>query len=349
MTRNIVVTAVDGNTGFVIAELLLTNKTFSSKIHSVIGLSLSPKSQRARDIEELGAKVHPHKHGRERDMVKLLKESGADTICVIPPAHSEKYDITVELVTAARKANVPNVLFLSSVGADLAERKKQPHLREFVDLETLVLTQKGDPATSTGHSPCIIRAGFYAENLLLYAPQAKEEGVLPLPIGKDHKFAPVALGVSPVHQQEKLRRLTMHQDVAELAAHVLSGKGKHGFDDKHRGQLMVFTGPMLVTGSELATAASQALGVELEFQEISEAEAKKVLKSQSDIDHSEQQYLLEYYRLVREGKTNYIATTAFVNVTGSHPTEPTDVFRLYSGGPLPEPAKKRRKSQQNGR
>lgn len=38
-------------------------------------------------------------------------------------------------------------------------------------------------------------AGFYAENLLLYAPQAKEEGILPLPIGESHKFAPVALGV----------------------------------------------------------------------------------------------------------------------------------------------------------
>lgn len=39
-------------------------------------------------------------------------------------------------------------------------------------------------------------AGFYAENLLVYAPQAKTEGVLPLPIGENHKFAPVALGVS---------------------------------------------------------------------------------------------------------------------------------------------------------
>jgi hypothetical protein len=88
------------------------------------------------------------------------------------------------------------------VGADLAERNKQPHLREFVDLETLVLANKGDPTTSTGHSPCVIRAGFYAENLLLYAPQAKEEGILPLPIGKDHKFAPVALGVSVLTDKE---------------------------------------------------------------------------------------------------------------------------------------------------
>lgn len=42
----------------------------------------------------------------------------------------------------------------------------------------------------------MVRAGFYAENLLSYAHQAKEEGALPLPIGQQHKFAPVALGVS---------------------------------------------------------------------------------------------------------------------------------------------------------
>jgi hypothetical protein len=40
------------------------------------------------------------------------------------------------------------------------------------------------------------RAGFYAENLLIYSEQTQKEGVLPLPIGKDHKFAPIALGVS---------------------------------------------------------------------------------------------------------------------------------------------------------
>jgi len=40
-----------------------------------------------------------------------------------------------------------------------------------------------------------VRTGFYAENLLLYAPQAQKDGILPLPIGTAHKFAPVALGV----------------------------------------------------------------------------------------------------------------------------------------------------------
>lgn len=29
-----------------------------------------------------------------------------------------------------------------------------------------------------------------------------------------------------------------------MAAHVLAGKGKHGFDDRHRGQMMTVTGNM---------------------------------------------------------------------------------------------------------
>jgi hypothetical protein len=56
-----------------------------------------------------------------------------------------------------------------------------------------------------------------------------------------------------------------------------------------------------------------------------------VLRAQSESDNSEQQYLLEYYALVREGKTNYIATLAFNDVTGNHPTELVDFFKMYSG------------------
>jgi uncharacterized protein YbjT (DUF2867 family) len=331
MTRNICISAGDGHTGFLVAELILTDAKFSKMINSVSVLSLHPTSTRSKELTQLGAKVIPHKPGREREVVKTLKESGCDTLCVIPPAHKDKFDITVELITATKKANVPNVLFISSTGADLAERDKQPHLRQFVDLETLVMAAKGDGNTSTGHSPCVIRAGFYAENLLVYAPQAQKEGILPIPVGTNHLFAPVALG-----------------DVAQVAAHVLTGQGKNGFDDRHRGQLMVLTGPKLCTGTELARLASQTLGVEMQFEDISEAEAKKVLKAQHDSDPSELQYLLEYYSLVREGKTNYISTSAFVNVTGGSPQEPEDFFKVYAESFKPKsdgtPASKKRKT-----
>lgn len=332
MSRNICITAADGHTGFLIAELILTDPHFSKQASSVSALVLEPSSDHAKELTDLGAIVVPYIPGKGDELVQTLQEAKCDTICLIPPAHQEKFKITQELSNTAKKAGVTNVLFISSAGCDLADPQKQPRLREFIDMETLVLSSKGDPDTPLGHSPCVIRAGFYAENLLLYAPQAQKEGKLPLPIGKDHKFAPVALG-----------------DVAQVAAHVLSGKGDHGFDDRHRGQLMVVTGPMLATGGELATAASKGLGVEMKFEDISEKEAKKVLKAQSQSDESEMEYLLEYYSLVREGKTNYISTTAFHDVTGEHPMEPDEFFKVYAEEMTPqdeangEPKRKRRK------
>ncbi len=51
--------------------------------------------------------------------------------------------------------------------------------------------------------------------------------------------------------------------------------------------------------------------------------------------------MLEYYSLVREGKTNYIATTAFHDVTGEHPTEPDEFFRMYQDEVRPKKKPKR--------
>lgn len=157
MSRKVCITAIDGNTGFLIGELLLTNPDFKNQIDAVCGLTLHPSAAKAKELGKLGAKIIPHKYGRERDTVNTLKEAGCDTICLIPPAHQEKVDIVVELVHAAKKADVQNVLFISSAGCDLAERDKQPRLREFIDLETLVLSSKGDPNTKLGHSPVVIR------------------------------------------------------------------------------------------------------------------------------------------------------------------------------------------------
>ncbi|RDW85919.1 NAD(P)-binding Rossmann-fold containing protein-5 [Coleophoma crateriformis] len=312
MTRNVVISAVDGQTGFLIAELILTNNDFSSKIDSVFGLAMDINHSKCKLLKELGAEILHHVPGIEKDIVKILKHANADTICIIPPAHEEKFDITMELINATKKANMQNVCLLSAAGADMAERDKQPRLREFIDIEQAVLITKGDTSTETGHSPVIIRAGFYLENLLAYSPQAKNDRVIPLPIGDSHKFAPMALG-----------------DVALVTAHVLSGKGEHGFDDKHRGQLIVVTGPLLTAGNELAEAAKQALDEDMEFEDISPREAERVLKKQAETNISEIQYLLEYYSLVREGKLNYISTNAFHDITGQHVQEPVEWFKIY--------------------
>jgi len=101
---------------------------------------------------------------------------------------------------------------------------------------------------------------------------------------------------------------------------------------------------MLAAGEELAEAARQALGTDMQFEDISQAEAKRVLHAQALSDASEIQYLLEYYSLVKEGKTNYISTCAFHDITGQHPQEPVDFFKVYAGEFKEEHASKKRKT-----
>lgn len=100
---------------------------------------------------------------------------------------------------------------------------------------------------------------------------------------------------------------------------------------------------MLLDGAELAKAASQALGSDIKFEDISEYEAKQVLTNQSDSGDAEIQFLLEYYSLVREGKTNYVSTSAFREVTGHNPQRPPDFFRIHAEEFTPKRAGKRRR------
>ena len=54
-------------------------------------------------------------------MISTFKSTNADTICLIPPAHQDKFPITRELVMAAKKANIPNVLCITSTESDFSD------------------------------------------------------------------------------------------------------------------------------------------------------------------------------------------------------------------------------------
>jgi hypothetical protein len=116
-----------------------------------------PLLPKIRRLQKLGAKIVEHKPERVREMAQTLKQTGADAICIIPPANHSKMDITKELVEASKQANILNVCLISSAGCDLADEKRQPKLREFIEIEQMVMSTKGDPETETGHSPVVIR------------------------------------------------------------------------------------------------------------------------------------------------------------------------------------------------
>ena len=74
MSRNICISAIDGQTGFLIAELLLSDPTFSSKVDSVCGLTLHPTSAKCKELQKLGVTIIPHKPGKVKDMAGIRKE-----------------------------------------------------------------------------------------------------------------------------------------------------------------------------------------------------------------------------------------------------------------------------------
>ncbi|GAA5868327.1 hypothetical protein JCM8547_002155 [Rhodosporidiobolus lusitaniae] len=315
--RVIAVLSAEGYTGSALIELLYTDGKYKNQFDKLIGITFGePVSPDVKDIhDEVGLETMNVEDVDE----EVMKKEGVDTAVIIPPSRKDKLELVKSFLEVAKKSkSVKNVILLSSAGADYATEEKQPRLREFIDLEVLAMQPKSDPETGdTAHSPCIVRAGFYLENLLLYSKQAQGEGKLPLPIDENHKFAPVALG-----------------DVVELVAHIATSKGEQGLSDDVRGQSILLTGPLMTAGPELAEAASQALSTKLEFQSIKESEAKKVLAKQGgeELDDAEQEYLLEYYSLVREGKTNYVAgRPVFKQLLGRDLTEPTDFFKAYEG------------------
>ncbi|TNY17473.1 hypothetical protein DMC30DRAFT_106421 [Rhodotorula diobovata] len=334
--RVVAITAVDGHTGSSLVELLLSDSDFDGKFAKVVGLTFGEPGPDAKDIlDEYQVETMPV-DGMDEDK---LKELGVDTLCLIPPASKDKLALVKQVLELGKKAkSVKNLVFVSSAGCDYAERDKQPHLREFIDLEVLAMAPKSDPSTEeTGHSPCIVRPGFYLENLLLYSKQAQADGMLPIPVDENHKFAPVRpLATLPAAEADALTSPQREQvalgDVCLLLAKILTSEGPHGLADEVRGSMIPLTGPQMTAGPELAEAASQALGAPLKFHSVREAEAKKILQGPQgkELDDSEKAYLLEYYSLVREGKTNYVAgRPTFRAVTGQDLTEPAAFFEAY--------------------
>ena len=155
--RKIIITAADGHTGHLTADLLLTDDVLKAK-HSGLTLMCGDTSK-CVDLAEFGPKIVSVNYEADpvEHLVSTMKDSGADTIYLIPPASGMKMKIVEKMLEAAKKAEIPNVLFLSSAGCDMAERDKQPHLREFIDMEHMVMEAKEDTTTVAGHSPVIIR------------------------------------------------------------------------------------------------------------------------------------------------------------------------------------------------
>ncbi|OJT12064.1 hypothetical protein TRAPUB_11388 [Trametes pubescens] len=278
-SRKILITAREHQTGRLIIELRTTDDACASKYGELTALVFS---EQAKSVLEAFDTLKTAVYDPQDEDALVHAISLVDACLLVPPARPR-----------------------TSAGADHAEHAAHPRLCEFIELEVLAMQPKGDASSEkTGHSPCVIRAGLYAEHLLLYAKQAQ--------------------------------------------------------------------GPQLTAGPELAEAASQALGTNMEFESIDEyvppirplsspnrscltrpaaerprrrsSAENRVQKSTKRVSKAEREYLLEYYALLRADKTNYVATTAMLAFSGHRGQEPTEFFKTYPADFKP----KKRRTPKNG-
>lgn len=170
-----------------------------------IAIVHTAREAEAKDIRAMSDKFDVCKCSLdEKDKLKdALKD--CDVLVLLPPAESNKLTHSKTLLTAAKEDNVKSIVMLSSVGVD----SDKPCLTEFKELEQNVI--------DSGIPYCILRSGFYAQNLLLYADQLAR-GQLPLPVG-DEKLSCIDLA-----------------DVGVAFAKILQEV------DKHKGKIYTLTG-----------------------------------------------------------------------------------------------------------
>lgn len=90
MSRNACISAVEGNTSYLIAELLPTDENFSNPVNGLTGLTMNPNAERCKDLANLGVTIVPHVPGRLKNLVTNLTEANANTVSLIPPAHKRQ-------------------------------------------------------------------------------------------------------------------------------------------------------------------------------------------------------------------------------------------------------------------
>jgi len=217
------------------------------------------------------------------DKSKLVdKFKDVQDLYVIPPSSEEKVQCACNYIDAAKDAGVRFVLLLSNFKAD---RKDYFWGESFLKIEEH-LKKSGIPSWT------IIRANFYAQNLLLYKEQINA-GELPLPTA-DGKFAPIDVN-----------------DIGKAASSILVDSSKH------HNRVYTLTGPEAVDGFGIAATLSVIFGREIKYRNISKDDARKILQSQN-VPEIEIRSLLSYYELVQNNMAADV-TDDFMQLTGRPP------------------------------
>jgi uncharacterized protein YbjT (DUF2867 family) len=182
-------------------------------------------------------------------------------------------EVQCRFVDACVKAKVPHVVKLSGIVAELDSpfrfARKHAEAERHLERSGLEFTH--------------LRAGEFMQSYFRQAKPIAEKGILPLPMA-DARIASIDVG-----------------DVAEAAAHVLTGAG-------HAGKSYPLTGPDSLSMSEVAEQLSQVLERPVRYVNISPEDARQArLAAGLSVFHADA--LDELFAERRKGKESKVYGT----------------------------------------
>ncbi|KAJ3335195.1 hypothetical protein HDU93_006210 [Gonapodya sp. JEL0774] len=173
-----------------------------------------------------------------------LDFTGIDYLVIVPSDSEKRVQHVRSYIDAAKRADVKFILLQSVLGA---QNKETEFAKQYRQMEVYLI--------NSAIRATFLRPTWLMENLLIHADSIRKEGVIKLPL-REGKIVPISV-----------------IDIAKFVRVILDAPEK--FVD----QAYDLLGPNSVSGVEIASAASESLGLEIRYVNVSSTEYKIFLKN----------------------------------------------------------------------
>ncbi|EWS73655.1 NmrA family protein (macronuclear) [Tetrahymena thermophila SB210] len=238
---------------------------------------------KAKELMAYGAKVIQANMGFDQQKLANIL-SKFDVLFIVTPGHTDRINLTINTINAAKQANVKYIVMVSDTSAhnyDTIFGKQFGTIEQYIK--------------QSGLSYCILRLPIFIDNLWGSAESIKYQNTFYGPIDGNKKYITVAV-----------------QDAALAAASVLT----HPFN--HVGKTYTIYSDYK-SSNELASLYSLALGRPIQYKNIMYEGTKQVLLKQMPEWYVEG--YLELFKLVeKQDLSQILCSYDFKNLTNQSPT-----------------------------
>ncbi|KAI8874319.1 hypothetical protein GQ42DRAFT_170620 [Ramicandelaber brevisporus] len=263
-----------------------------------------------RELQQMGAKLVQYDVTKPDQSTSLRNElKNIDIAVLIPPCeHSTQRSVkdeaqrlvheTKAMLHMLEQVKVETLVQWSVLKASKGTKQESGMvaLEVFHEIEKAVK----DASDKFNGGVYIAEVGFLLDCLYFWRTQIQHESRLALPIG-DGKFAPVAMkdvakAIATIASEGRRRSLGEIPEEQEADDETKKERRK-----VHTLSLM---GAEKVNGKQLAKCASKGVGAQIQFKDVSEEDADRVLKQCPEVTPFVRHLILEKMKLIKKNEYN---------------------------------------------